>query len=561
MKFSQLGAEEQEWLDSYLDGTISADDFDRLQERLLANPDLRKVARSYLSLDHHLHSEANESSDSGTMVSSWGSTSNSTDKKVTPFRLPTLIPLAAAATVAFLLGTIVMYWSGKQDKQLADSSENSSPPLQIPGPIAHGFAVIENLFDVQWQSPESSFQQGDILGAEEIQLTSGTAEIQFFSGALMTLEGPARISLKSAWEATCMDGAVRMKVPPAARGFKLHAPSTEIEDLGTEFGLVVRDGHGQVEVFDGEISVRHKGGDGQLITKGGALDLVNDGPAVEMRQGSVHVPDASEFGGRVESEAQAEFERWLKHRDALARDERLIAYYGFDRGGADILVPNLAVPGNPEFDGAVIMAKPVSGRWPGHKSALEFHRPGSRVRVNIPGEFPAFTFICWVRIDSLDRQFNALFMGDGYESGEPHWQIREDGQMMLSVMVDDQRPDPRVKDSKGHHRVYFSPSMWDLSMSGQWLHLTSVYDPGNRQVSHYINGENISRQEITDDYFIGNLKIGNAEIGNWGEPFREDPTFAIRNLNGRMDELAIFGEALDAKEIARLYESSRSIRK
>lgn len=207
------------------------------------------------------------------------------------------------------------------------------------------------------------------------------------------------------------------------------------------------------------------------------------------------------------------------------------------------------------------MAKPVSGRWPGHKSALEFHRPGSRVRVNIPGEFPAFTFMCWVRIDSLDRQFNALFMGDGYESGEPHWQVREDGQMMLSVMVDDQRPDPRVKDSKGHHRVYFSPSMWDLSMSGQWLHLTSVYDPGNRQVSHYINGENISRQEITDDYFIGNLKIGNAEIGNWGEPFREDPTFAIRNLNGRMDELAIFGEALDAKEIARLYESSRSIRK
>ena len=85
------------------------------------------------------------------------------------------------------------------------------------------------------------------------------------------------------------------------------------------------------------------------------------------------------------------------------------------------------MPRNPELDGAVVLAEPVDGRWPGLKSALEFRRPGSRVRVNIPGEFPAFTFMCWVRIDSLDRWYNALFMADSYETGEPHWQIRNDG--------------------------------------------------------------------------------------------------------------------------------------
>ncbi|YCM44946.1 LamG-like jellyroll fold domain-containing protein [Verrucomicrobiaceae bacterium 227] len=560
MKFSQLKAGEQDWLDAYLDETISKEDFELLQERLLANPKLRKAARSYLALDHYLQSEAIETGEAGLSTPSWNSNAGPIQEQTTTFRWASLLPLAAAASVAFLLGTAVMYWSGKREISVAQTPDKSATAEPLVSPSAHGFAVIENLFDVKWESPESGRQQGDVLGAEIVKLVSGTAEIQFFSGALMTLEGPAEISLKSAWEATCRDGAVRMKVPPAARGFKLHGPTSEIEDLGTEFGLLVRNGHGKVEVFDGEISVRHMGGEGQLITKGGALDLINDGPAVAIDRGSVEVPDSSEFGERVESEDKAGFEQWQKHRDALARDKRLIAYYGFDRGAADILVPNLTLPGNTEYDGAVVMAQPVSGRWAGHKSALEFHRPGSRVRVNIPGEFPAFTLMCWVRIDSLDRQYNALFMGDGYETGEPHWQIKENGQMMLSIMVDDQRPNPKFADSKGHHRVYFSPSMWDLSMSGRWLHLTSVFDPANREVSHYVNGENISRQDIADEYFIKTLRIGNAEIGNWGQPFREDPTFAIRNLNGRMDELAIFKEALTEKEITRLFESSRSNR-
>ena len=95
-------------------------------------------------------------------------------------------------------------------------------------------------------------------------------------------------------------------------------------------------------------------------------------------------------------------------------------------------------------------------------------------------------------------------------------------------------------------------------MSGQWLHVASVFDPAAREVSHYVDGELIDRQEIEERFFIETLRIGNGEIGNWGLPKREDPTFAIRNLNGRMDELAIFRAALDEEEIAALYAASRS---
>ena len=163
-----------------------------------------------------------------------------------------------------------------------------------------------------------------------------------------------------------------------------------------------------------------------------------------------------------------------------------------------------------------------------------------------------------MRIDSLDRRYNALFMGDGCETGEPHWQIRDDGKLMLSVMVDDQRPNPNMPSDAGFHRVYFSSPIWDKSMSGQWMHLASIFDPATRQVSHFVNGKRISRQQISADYLIETLRIGNGEIGNWGQPFRETPWFAIRNLNGRIDELVILKAALTDPEIIKLYEQSRA---
>ena len=542
-RFQDLTTEEQDWLDDYLDGAISPEAFESLQNRLVENAALRSVMRRYLAIDDSLRDVGENGAEAATEP--WLRVVEP-EKKV--IRFPGFIPIAAAAALAFFLGTAVMQWSSTDDEM-------------GPEPSAQGFAVIERLFDASWAQSEPVRREGDLLGGEVFRLASGTAEIQFFSGASMTIEGPAEIALKSAWEAVCSEGNVRMQVPPAARGFKLQAPGTEIIDLGTEFGLSVRDGKGHVEVIDGEISVRPKGGEEQLLTKGAAVKLSKDGPLTPAETGQIEFPDTDRFGSRSLDSQIADFEKWKSHRDALARDERLIAYYAFDRESPEMPIPDLTIPRNPELDGSVILAEPVDGRWPGLKSALEFRRPGARVRVNVPGEFSAFTFATWVRIDSLDRVYNALFMGDSYETGEPHWQIRDDGAMMLSVMVDDSKPNPKAPNDAGLHRVYYSPPMWEMSMSGEWMHLASVFDPEGRAVSHFVNGEQVSTQEIEDKFLIKKLRIGNAEIGNWGLPFREDPWFAIRNLNGRMDEIALFDAALGAEEIAGLFERSRAGRR
>ncbi|MDA7651108.1 FecR domain-containing protein [Akkermansiaceae bacterium] len=549
--FSKLPEQEQRWIDAYFDGTIAEADFSALQERMLESAQLRKVMRRYLAMDASLMAQSDRETDMAS--ASWLRSEQEAAPKITHFRI---IPIAAAAGLAFLLGLGMMHF-GSQDAN-DTTSKNSGEIVNDAEPFAEGFAVVGRVFDVQWSVQQTPFREGDTLGAEVVRLTSGTVEIQFFSGAMMTLQGPAEISLKSAWEASCLEGAVRMKVPPAARGFRLNAPSTKIVDLGTEFGLVVNGSTSHVEVFDGEIALTHQGEEEKILKKGHAMGLASAGPSVDAQSGQIAFPETGTFGPRAARELQGDFKRWQAHSQELAKDNRLLAYYTFDQDQPDSLISNLTVPRNPEFDGAVVMAEPVAGRWPQLNSALEFRRPGSRVRVNIPGEFEAFTFSCWVRIDSLDRQYNALFMGDGYENGEPHWQIRHDGKMMLSIMVDDDAPHPIYPDKSRYHHLYFSPPMWNRSMSGQWVHLSSVYDPAQRAVSHYVNGARVSRETISPLFLVEKLRIGNGEIGNWGQPFREDPTFAIRNLNGRMDEFAIFKAALSDQEIATLFEKSRA---
>jgi len=543
-KFAQLSSKEQEWIDAYLADELSRREFEAMQNRMVESAEFRKIIRRYLSVDHSLEILQGESP----------AQLEKEDKKMTQF--PSIIPLAVAASVAFFFGILVMSWT---KGEVPEENAKEKPKEEL-SPSAEGFAVVRGLFGAEWNEGSKGYEEGDTLGAEVFRLASGAVEIKFFSGANMTVEGPAEILLKSAWEAECREGLVRMQVPPAARGFKLRAPSTEIIDLGTEFGLSVRDGRGQVEVFDGEISIRHQDEEEQLLEKGAAFLLPGDGASAATRKGGVDYPDVRKFKEMAEEERRNSREAWQARRADLVRDKRLISYYSFENADSGSLVPNLAQPENRDTDGVIILAEPVNGRWSGVQSALEFRRPGSRVRVNIPGEFPAFTFMSWVRIDSLDRQYNALFLGDGYENGEPHWQIREDGRLMLSVMVDDQRMHPKYKESR-FHWVYFSPSIWDLSMSGRWIHLASVFDPSGRQVSHYVDGRKVSSEEITDEFLVKNLRIGNGEIGNWGEPFKEDPNWAIRNLNGRMDEIAIYRAALSGKEIARIFELSRSGRR
>jgi hypothetical protein len=137
---------------------------------------------------------------------------------------------------------------------------------------------------------------------------------------------------------------------------------------------------------------------------------------------------------------------------------------------------------------------------------------------------------------------------------------------MFSVMVDDTQSiqhfskfEQRVVAAAGLAHVYYSKPFWNISKAGQWFHLAAVYDPSARRVTQYVNGKLFGDEKIIDRFHIDQLRIGPAEIGNWGQPFRKTPWFSVRNLNGTIDELAIYNAALPSEEIKTLYEQGKPL--
>ncbi len=86
--------------------------------------------------------------------------------------------------------------------------------------------------------------------------------------------------------------------------------------------------------------------------------------------------------------------------------------------------------------------------------------------------------------------------------------------------------------------------------------LATTYDVDSQRVTHFLNGEPISSEEIPDEWLVDNIKIDSGSICNWSEPmYRTDPNFVVRNLNGNLDEFAIFSGELSQQEVLTLYQT------
>lgn len=555
------------------DGTLDATGIARLRDLLRTSPSVRKlyVERQMLGAMLKLEGDAGIAAPDVEHVGLKAATSSSAEQDTRgqfdsaedpadlPFMLHSreqigeatnpryaslLFVVAASVLVCVALTRWMLVESRLQSAGQRVPAANDVLPEKQEATSA-GIAVMTRLVDVEWQESERQFTVGDAVSVGVVGLESGVAQIEFFCGATVILEGPARLVLESSTIARLKSGRLRAQVPPAARGFQIHADELRVVDLGTEFGVAVNDGEADVQVFDGEVELYQSNGEQRLVTAGNAITRAVGG-VVEAAQ---LTPD--EYLGlealdeRVRNQKQGRYQRWLGHSMELRKDPRVITYYSMEQDRYwNRKLASSVVPENRDLDGAIVGAKRVVGRWP-EKSGVEFKRPGDRVRVNIPGQFGSLTFACWVKIDSLDRWYNSLFLTDSYQRGEPHWQILDTGQLFFSVRLGG-------GPGKGHHKV-LSPPFWDASLSGRWLHLATTYDVETKTTTHFLNGEKLSEERIPDQLFVQQTCIGKATIGNWSSPTRPEADFAIRNLNGSMDEFVLFRDALKPDEIRDLF--------
>lgn len=541
--------EEREVLiDSLIDGEIDEADFLRIEAELSVDPEVRALYYNRLKLDLLLQREA-----CGTVADS----DSVGEQLVMP--AATLAPVGASSmlqrrltsVLAVLAATILGFvsWSVWNP----DSSRLGSP-VGLAGksePTARGFAILHGQSDAVWEG--DPLATGSLVPSGPLRLRSGVAQIELFSGVRMVIEGDAQFVVESAMLVRLDRGRARAQVPEAARGFRVQTRHGDLIDLGTEFAIDAGEEAARVEVLTGEVELHRQGAARQRVFEGDAWELSEAGVSERSDSEPLQVIGPDAFERQLSSDQVAQREQWQQRVGSMRSDARLIAWYQTQQKSADgRQLPNLTESDSqPTGAAAIVACQPASDRWGQPAGAIDLSRTGSRVRVDVPGEFRNLTLACWVKIHSLDRLYNSLFLTDGHELNEPHWQIMNDGRMFFSVKKYDSSTGKRGGPDKYN---FYSPRFWDPSLSGKWIMLATTYDVQARRVTHYVDGVAIGDEAIPEEYLVEKVTIGPASIGNWSEPmYRTDPQFVVRNLNGSFDEFVLYSAALSAAEIAELY--------
>ena len=218
-----------------LDGTLSAGERSELNALLKTDDAALRHYREHM----RLHAQLHLAYAAGGMPSGMPPLRDA-QKEGTPspsqriLSFPRGIQLAAAALVLF--GCVL--W------------------LRWPEP---GFlATLVSSEDAAWESTLPTAVHSR-LRPGILELKSGMATIQFDSGALVTLEAPARLELITPMRGRMSRGSAVIEVPKAAIGFIMDAPNSYVVDHGTRFAMSV-DTTGKsasFAVLSGEISVHH----------------------------------------------------------------------------------------------------------------------------------------------------------------------------------------------------------------------------------------------------------------------------------------------------------------
>lgn len=138
------------------------------------------------------------------------------DRTVSKSSLLTFIASAAAIVLIFLYIRFV-------------------PPRQFGSQVA----VLSDSMNAQWADADGAITKGSFFATsnKSLLLRQGYAELLFNNQAKITVEGPAEFQILTEDQIKLNYGRIYAMVPREAIGFTVKTPSSQIIDLGTEFGV------------------------------------------------------------------------------------------------------------------------------------------------------------------------------------------------------------------------------------------------------------------------------------------------------------------------------------
>ena len=223
-------------LGDLFEGRLTGDALDELQHELRANPEARLAYRDHARLHNALQVRA---------------------EGIDPLRI---IPMDRVVE--------------RRQQQALRRAGLLSAAIVVLGAVLMTFYLVRSpppslTFTT---SPGTTFSLSSIKGAEtsgtsdlepgsRLEVVSGTVELTFASGVRGIVRGPADLTLHRDDLLYLARGTGWFEVPDKAVGFKVNTPDLNLTDLGTEFGVISRQGFlDEVHVFDGRVEVVNRYG-------------------------------------------------------------------------------------------------------------------------------------------------------------------------------------------------------------------------------------------------------------------------------------------------------------
>lgn len=403
---------------------------------------------------------------------------------------------------------------------------------------ANDLAKLTSSTNATWES--QTLEQGDLLGKGMLSLVSGYSEITLNNGVRLILEAPIEVELKSVDLVRVVRGQLVARVPKPAIGFTVLTPNSEVVDLGTEFGISVKEnGTSEVHVLDGEVKAR------PLQQKEFSNLVKDEGMAVDAHWQITLIKSNPE-----------KFRRALPGRSA---DHPEFLHWSCDAGSKRVECAGTGIDG--KFYPGELKAL-GGGDEPAYQNgqfgdALYFNGASAYVETDFPGigGTQPRTVAFWAKIPSDFSVHNGYGMvGWGLMKYASAWQISPNpaeqegplGRLRVGAMDAPVIGTTDLRDNRWHHIavVMYGGDEADLS-----THVLLYVDGKLEKTSV----KSIARIETQLDHEASRpLMMGRNMAFS-----RDTQSLPDRFFKGWLDEVYIFDTALDQQKIRSLMELNR----
>ncbi len=517
------------------DGHATVAECEQLQTRLLADPAAREYYVGYLDL----HAELQWRSRGTTLFRPMGDREMGGQSWRPLVRLqrlllrPTPFSLTTAALVMVLLITALAFMSAPIYRAVMRGGV--APENSIVAEISRTHKAV-------WR-PLGSAEENRLLAVgQEIELVDGLAEIWFYRGARLTLEGPVILRIAGGNSVILDHGKLVANVSDSATGFEIDTSLANIRDLGTEFAVAVTQQAGtEVQVFQGKVEVRlASNSDAQphLVVAGERFNIAPSGVAVHRPAAK----GAAVFVRRVPPQRNE-----LRVSDAYVqaiRQAEPVIYWRCESESGDRIANEMSSKHALEVVGGVrLLPTDENNNAAVFGGTRDPHYLVCRDADMLAGS--QYTVELWCQPYTHSRP-TMVMLGLGRNAVTDSLMLSLDGAAADSAAIRGVRYLHRCPpgDSGGTNLE----SVESLTV-GLWHHVAAVYDQGAMRL--YVNGalvESTTPRPLSADarmLLLGRLRTNAGDA---------------RAFIGRLDEIAIYNRALDEAEISKHHKLVRKTR-